>query len=102
VPAIDEVVVLYTCNRVEAYAAASGPAGQVTGLSRTYWPPTGRSRSATSCGWPAPAWRRGAEHLFPSRAGWIDAVGEDQSSAQIKAAAARRQRGNHRPLPSPA
>jgi len=30
VPAVDEVVVLSTCNRVEIYAAASGPAEQVT------------------------------------------------------------------------
>src|SRR5260370_15773425 len=29
-PVINEVVVLSTCNRVEVYAAASGPAGQVT------------------------------------------------------------------------
>ena len=28
---IDEVVVLSTCNRVEVYAAVSGPAGRVTG-----------------------------------------------------------------------
>src|SRR6266568_2578985 len=30
VPSIDEVAILCTCNRVEVYAAASGPAGQVT------------------------------------------------------------------------
>jgi glutamyl-tRNA reductase len=30
VPSVDEVVVLSTCNRVEIYAAASGPAEQVT------------------------------------------------------------------------
>src|SRR2546428_3491524 len=30
VPFIDEVAVLSTCNRVEVYAAAHGPAGQVT------------------------------------------------------------------------
>src|SRR5713226_4445391 len=30
VPSIDEVAVLCTCNRVEVYAAASGPAEQVT------------------------------------------------------------------------
>ncbi len=30
VPSIDEVAVLSTCNRVEVYAAASGPAEQVT------------------------------------------------------------------------
>ena len=30
VPSVDEVVVLSTCNRVEVYAAAHGPAGKVT------------------------------------------------------------------------
>lgn len=53
VSSIDEVVVLSTCNRLEVYAAASGPVERVT------WTVAGlrllgdRFRSARSCRWPA-------------------------------------------------
>jgi glutamyl-tRNA reductase len=89
VPGIDEVAVLSTCNRVEVYAAASGPPGQVTRAVADFMAARGRVRadevlrlarvrvgSAT------------AEHLFSVACGLDSmAVGEDQIVAQIKAAA---------------
>jgi glutamyl-tRNA reductase len=89
VPSIDEVVVLSTCNRVEVYAAASGPAGQVTRAVTGLVASRGRLRAGevlrmarTRVGGAA------AEHLF-SVAGGLDsmAIGEEQIVAQIKAAA---------------
>ena len=52
VPSIDEVAVLSTCNRVEVYAATSGPAEQVTRAVASLVAARARSRSARSCGWP--------------------------------------------------
>ena len=90
VPSVDEVAVLCTCNRVEVYAAASGPGR-----------PDRRPGPSRACGRPgaAPARRRApvartrvggaaAEHLFSVACGLDSmAVGEDQIVAQIKAAA---------------
>jgi glutamyl-tRNA reductase len=89
VPSIDEVAVLCTCNRVEVYAAASGPAGQVTravaGLvaARARLPVGEVLRMARiRVGGAA------AEHLFSVACGLDSmAIGEEQIVAQIKAAA---------------
>ena len=89
VPSIDEVAVLSTCNRVEVYAAASGPAEQVTravaGLvaARARLPVGEVLRMARiRVGGAA------AEHLFSVASGLDSmAVGEEQIVAQIKAAA---------------
>ena len=89
VPSIDEVAVLSTCNRVEVYAAASGPAEQVTravaGLltSRARLPVGEVLRMArVRVGGAA------AEHLFSVACGLDSmAIGEDQIVAQIKDAA---------------
>jgi glutamyl-tRNA reductase len=89
VPGIDEVVVLSTCNRVEVYAAVSGPAGRVTGAmaglvaARGHLPASQVIQMAR-----IPAGRAAAEHLFSVACGLDSmAVGEDQIVAQIKAAA---------------
>jgi glutamyl-tRNA reductase len=89
VPGIDEALVLSTCNRVEVYAAVSGPAEQVTGAvadllaARGHVPTDEVTRMARI--------RRGgaaAEHLFSVSCGLDSmAVGEDQIVAQVKAAA---------------
>jgi glutamyl-tRNA reductase len=89
VPGVDEAVVLSTCNRVEVYAAASGPTGRVTGAvadllaARGHVPADEIMRVARI--------RFGgvaAEHLFSVACGLDSmAVGEDQVVAQIKAAA---------------
>jgi len=89
VPSIDEVAVLSTCNRVEVYAATSGPAGQVTravaGLvaARGQLPVGEVLRMARiRVGGAA------AEHLFSVACGLDSmAIGEEQIVAQIKAAA---------------
>jgi glutamyl-tRNA reductase len=89
VPSIDEVVVLSTCNRVEVYAAASGPADQVTRAVTDLVASRGRLRAGevlrmarTRVGGAA------AEHLFSVACGLDSmAIGEDQIVAQIKAAA---------------
>jgi len=89
VPSIDEVVVLSTCNRVEVYAAASGPAGQVTRAVANLMAAWGRlpvgevlRMARIRVGGAA------AEHLFSVACGLDSmAVGEDQIVAQIKAAA---------------
>jgi glutamyl-tRNA reductase len=89
VPSIDEVVVLSTCNRVEVYVAASGPAGQVTRAVTGLVASRGRLRAGevlrmarTRVGGAA------AEHLFSVACGLDSmAIGDDQVVAQIKAAA---------------
>ena len=89
VPSIDEVVVLSTCNRVEVYAAASGPAEQVTRAVAGLVASRGRLRTGevlrmarTRVGGAA------AEHLFCVACGLDSmAIGEDQIVAQLKAAA---------------
>src|ERR1700738_2398244 len=88
VPSIDEVVVLSTCNRVEVYAAAHGPAGQVTRAvtdllaARGRIPPGEVLRMAR-----LRVGAAAAEHLFSVACGLDSmAVGEDQIVAQIKAA----------------
>src|ERR1700730_13920161 len=89
VPSIDEVVVLSTCNRVEVYAAAHGPAGQVTRAVADLVAARGRvparevlRMARIRVGGAA------AEHLFSVACGLDSmAVGEDQIIAQIKDAA---------------
>src|SRR6266851_4051386 len=89
VPSLDEVAVLSTCNLVEVYAAASGPAEQVTravaGLvaARARLPVGEVLRMARiRVGGAA------AEHLFSVACGLDSmAIGEEQIVAQIKAAA---------------
>jgi glutamyl-tRNA reductase len=89
VPDIDEVVVLSTCSRVEVYAAASGPAGQVTRAVADLMAARGRVPAGEvlrlariRVGGAA------AEHLFSVACGLDSmAVGEDQIVAQIKDAA---------------
>jgi glutamyl-tRNA reductase len=89
VPSIDEVVVLSTCNRVEVYAAAHGPAGPVARAVADVLAAHGRVEAGQvlrlariRVGGAA------AEHLFTVACGLDSmAVGEDQIVAQIKDAA---------------
>ncbi len=89
VPSVDEVAVLSTCNRVEVYAAASGPVEQVTSsvaslvAARARLPAGEVLRMArVRVGGAA------AEHLFSVACGLESmALGEEQIVAQIKAAA---------------
>src|SRR5258708_1772209 len=89
VPGIDEVVVLSTCNRVEVYAAASGPAKEVIRAVADVMAAGGSAKAdevrrlaRTRVGGAA------AEHLFSVACGLDSmAVGEDQIVAQIKDAA---------------
>jgi glutamyl-tRNA reductase len=89
VPSIDEVVVLSTCNRVEVYAAAAGPAEQVTravtDLMAARGPvPAEDVMRMTSIRLGGSA----VEHLFSVACGLDSmAVGEDQIVAQLKTAA---------------
>jgi glutamyl-tRNA reductase len=89
VPSIGEVAVLSTCNRVEVYAAARGPAGQA---ARAVAGPVA-ARAALPAGevLRMADIRVGAaavEHLFSVACGLDSmAVGEEQIVAQIKAAA---------------
>ena len=88
-PSVDEVAVLSTCNRVEVYAAAHGPAGPVAqavadvlavhrGFKAGQVLRLARVRVAGAA----------IEHLFMVACGLDSmAVGEDQIVAQIKDAA---------------
>jgi glutamyl-tRNA reductase len=86
VPSVDEVVVLSTCNRVEVYAAAHGPAGQVARAVAEVMAADGRAQvgevmrmARVRVGGAA------VEHLFSVACGLDSmAVGEDQIVAQIK------------------
>jgi glutamyl-tRNA reductase len=89
VPAVDEVAVLSTCNRVEVYAAAHGPARPVARavadvLGAHGRIETGRVLRIARVRVDGAA----AEHLFTVACGLDSmAVGEDQIVAQIKDAA---------------
>jgi glutamyl-tRNA reductase len=89
VPSIDEVVVLSTCNRVEVYAVASGPAGQVTRAVADLVAARGQVQISEVLRMARiRAGHAAAEHLFSVACGLDSmAVGEDQIVAQIKAAA---------------
>src|SRR5687767_460432 len=87
-PAVDEVVVLSTCNRLEVYVATRGQVGDVTRSVADLMAARGRV--------PVPEYLRTArtrvdaaavEHLFSVACGLDSmAVGEDQIVAQLKAA----------------
>jgi glutamyl-tRNA reductase len=89
VPGVDEVAILSTCNRIEVYAAASGPADRVTGavaglVAARGQVPAGRVMRMARIR----VGRAAAEHLFSVACGLDSmAVGEDQIVAQVKAAA---------------
>ena len=89
VPGIDEVAVLSTCNRVEIYAATSGPAGQVTRALADLMATRGQPRADEILRLArVRAGGAAAEHLFSVACGLDSmAVGEEQIVAQIKAAA---------------
>ena len=89
VPSIDEVAVLSTCNRVEVYAAASGPAGQVTRAVADLMAARGRVPAGEVMRLArVRVGRAAAGHLFSVACGLDSmAVGEDQIVAQIKDAA---------------
>jgi glutamyl-tRNA reductase len=88
-PAIDEVAVLSTCNRVEVYAAADGPAEQVTAAVASVLAAHGRIPAGDVLAMAGVhAGGAAAGHLFSVACGLDSmAVGEEQIVAQIKAAA---------------
>jgi glutamyl-tRNA reductase len=88
-PSIDEVAVLSTCNRVEVYAAARGPAGPVARAVTDVLAVHGQVEAGQVLRM-ARIRTGGAaiEHLFTVACGLDSmAVGEDQIVAQIKDAA---------------
>jgi glutamyl-tRNA reductase len=89
VPGVDEVAVLSTCNRVEVYAAASGPADRVTGAVAGLVAARGQVTAGRVMRMARiRVGRAAAEHLFSVACGLDSmAVGEDQIVAQVKAAA---------------
>ena len=89
VPAIDEVVVLSTCNRVEVYASTHGPAGPVTrALADLVASDGGAEFSKVLRMASVRVDGMAVEHLFSVACGLDSmAVGENQIVAQIKDAA---------------
>jgi glutamyl-tRNA reductase len=89
VPGADEVMVLSTCNRVEVYAAVSGPAGRVTGAVAALVTTRGHVLAGQVMQMARiRVGQAAAEHLFSVACGLDSmAIGEDQIVAQIKAAA---------------
>jgi len=88
-PGVDEAVVLSTCNRVEVYAAVSGPAGPVAAAVAGLLAARGdlQADEVTRMARNLPG-GAAAEHLFSVACGLDSmAVGEDQIVAQVKAAA---------------
>jgi glutamyl-tRNA reductase len=85
-PSIDEVAVLSTCNRVEVYAAAHGPAGLVARALADVLAAHGRIETGQVLRLAGVRVGGGAaEHLFPVACGLDSmAVGEDQIVAQLK------------------
>ena len=89
IPSLDEAILLSTCNRVEVYAAAHGPAEPVTRavvdlLAAHGQIPAGEVLRMA----PIRIGGTAVEHLFSVACGLDSmAVGEDQIVAQIKAAA---------------
>jgi glutamyl-tRNA reductase len=88
-PSIDEVVVLSTCNRVEVYAATSGPVDQATRAVAELLAAHGRVQVGDVVRMAGVRVGRAAvEHLFSVACGLDSmAVGEEQIVAQIKSAA---------------
>ena len=88
-PSIDEVAVLSTCNRVEVYAAVTGPIDPATRAVADLVAARGRMPTADVLGMARICiGGTAAEHLFSVACGLDSmAVGEDQIVAQIKAAA---------------
>jgi glutamyl-tRNA reductase len=89
VPTIDEVVVLSTCNRLEIYAAVSGPLERVTAVVANQVAAQGRIQLSEIMRLASiRAGGAAVEHLFSVACGLDSmAVGEEQIVAQIKAAA---------------
>jgi glutamyl-tRNA reductase len=88
-PSINEVAVLSTCNRVEVYAAVTGPVDRVTREVAALVAARGHVPAADVLGMARiHIGGAAAEHLFSVACGLDSmAVGEDQIVAQIKAAA---------------
>jgi glutamyl-tRNA reductase len=89
VPSVDEVVVLSTCNRVEVYAAASGPVESVTRAVAGVVAARGQMPAGDVLAMARVRVDGAAvEHLFSVACGLDSmAVGEEQIVAQLKAAA---------------
>ena len=88
-PSIAEVAVLSTCNRVEVYAAVTGPVDPATRAVADLVAERGRIPAADVLGMARiHVGGAAAEHLFSVACGLDSmAVGEDQIVAQIKGAA---------------